>query len=75
MLSCWWREYAECSVGPRERQISDYETNKLDRGSSKGIVWSPELYEIEEERVGVPVKGGLYEVTIFSYFYCLGFLL
>ncbi|KAK4256407.1 hypothetical protein QN277_009277 [Acacia crassicarpa] len=56
-LSCWWREYAECSIGPRERQISD---SKMDKGSA----WSSELYEIEEERVGVPVKGGLYEVDL-----------
>lgn len=63
MLSCWWREYAECSIGPRERQISD---SKMDKGSA----WSPELYEIEEERVGVPVKGGLYEVTFVIFFLC-----
>lgn len=53
LLSSWWREYAECSVGPRERQTSG--TTKLDRH---------QFCEIEEERVGVPVKGGLYEVDL-----------
>lgn len=52
MLSSWWREYAECSEGPRGRQSS---LVKLDMD---------QLYEIEEERVGVPVKGGLYEVFV-----------
>ena len=27
---------------------------------------SSSLYDVEEERVGVPVKGGLYEVSPFS---------
>jgi len=53
LLSSWWREYAECSDGPRERQTSG--TTKLDRH---------QFCEIEEERVGVPVKGGLYEVLV-----------
>ncbi|WJX43509.1 Phospholipase sgr2, variant 2 [Trifolium repens] len=52
LLSSWWREYAECSDGPRERQTSG---TKLDRH---------QFCEIEEERVGVPVKGGLYEVDL-----------
>ncbi|XP_077231820.1 phospholipase SGR2-like [Tasmannia lanceolata] len=52
LLSGWWREYAECSDGPSglSRSFSD---NKL-----------TELYAIDEERVGVPVKGGLYEVDL-----------
>ncbi|XP_054812172.1 phospholipase SGR2 isoform X2 [Prosopis cineraria] len=64
LLSSWWREYAECSIGPTERQSSDSKTDKHCHGSSKGIDWPSELYEIEEERVGVPVKGGLYEVDL-----------
>ncbi|CAJ2655320.1 unnamed protein product [Trifolium pratense] len=52
LLSSWWREYAECSDGPRERQTSG---TKLDRH---------QFCEIDEERVGVPVKGGLYEVDL-----------
>ncbi|GKV09233.1 hypothetical protein SLEP1_g20768 [Rubroshorea leprosula] len=64
LLSCWWREYAECSEGPRGRASSK---KKLDRqigqSSSEGSS-SAKLYEVEEERVGVPVKGGLYEVDL-----------
>jgi len=33
-----------------------------------GRIEPSQLYEIEEERVGVPVKGGLYEVDLFSLF-------
>ncbi|KAF1873815.1 hypothetical protein Lal_00029521 [Lupinus albus] len=54
LLSSWWKEYAECSQGPRQQQ---------QRPSSTTRSLSP-LYEIEEERVGVPVKGGLYEVDL-----------
>ncbi|XP_028779744.1 phospholipase SGR2, partial [Neltuma alba] len=64
LLSSWWREYAECSIGPRERQSTDSKIDKHGHGSSKGSTWPSELYEIEEERVGVPVKGGLYEVDL-----------
>ncbi|XP_061362840.1 phospholipase SGR2 [Gastrolobium bilobum] len=62
LLSSWWREYAECSEGPRERPSSS--TDKHRDGSFLGHTQSTELYEIEEERVGVPVKGGLYEVDL-----------
>lgn len=55
LLSYWWKEYAECSEGPK--------------GSSKALGTTvgdgtSELYVVEEERVGVPVKGGLYEVSL-----------
>ncbi|XVF63425.1 hypothetical protein PTKIN_Ptkin09bG0086100 [Pterospermum kingtungense] len=64
LLSSWWKEYAECSEGPRGRSSSG---KKLDMGedssTSKGSQ-SAELYAFEEERVGVPVKGGLYEVDL-----------
>ncbi|KAG8086633.1 hypothetical protein GUJ93_ZPchr0010g8921 [Zizania palustris] len=52
LLAYWWREYAECSEGPRG---SLFTSDALD---SEG------LYKVEEERVGVPVKGGLYEVDL-----------
>lgn len=58
LLSCWWREYAECSEGPREQQSS---SSKLDKH---------QFCESDEERVGVPVKGGLYEVLVL---YCVIF--
>ncbi|KAH1065019.1 hypothetical protein J1N35_030006 [Gossypium stocksii] len=64
LLSSWWKEYAECCEGPRGRSSSG---KMLDLGedssSSKGLQ-SAQLYGFEEERVGVPVKGGLYEVDL-----------
>ncbi|XP_022718415.1 phospholipase SGR2 isoform X4 [Durio zibethinus] len=64
LLSGWWKEYAECCEGPRGRSSSG---KMLDMGedssSSKGFQ-SAQLYAFEEERVGVPVKGGLYEVDL-----------
>ncbi|GLT32961.1 hypothetical protein SLA2020_075880 [Shorea laevis] len=64
LLSSWWREYAECSEGPREQASSKKKLVKLiDQYSSDGSS-SAKLYEVEEERVGVPVKGGLYEVDL-----------
>ncbi|XP_043719864.1 phospholipase SGR2 isoform X2 [Telopea speciosissima] len=62
LLSCWWKEYAECSEGPRVQQL---------RSESKSVVLpkaddgkSNQLDAVEAERVGVPVKGGLYEVDL-----------
>ncbi|WCJ19112.1 Phospholipase SGR2 [Euphorbia peplus] len=64
LLSSWWKEYAECSDGP-SGQLAP--TRKLDVGNStysvEGVL-ETQLYEVEEERVGVPVKGGLYEVDL-----------
>ncbi|KAG0486319.1 hypothetical protein HPP92_008414 [Vanilla planifolia] len=50
LLAYWWKEYAECNEGPK--------------GScSCSETWDDHgLYFVEEDRVGVPVKGGLYEV-------------
>ena len=58
MLAYWWREYAECSEGPKGSLVA------ADASDSKS------LYKVEEERVGVPVKGGLYEVCIFCLVVC-----
>ncbi|KAL6856925.1 hypothetical protein ACP4OV_018307 [Aristida adscensionis] len=52
LLAYWWREYAECSEGPRGSLVK---SDDLD---------SSDLYKVEEDRVGVPVKGGLYEVDL-----------
>ncbi|KAI4972420.1 hypothetical protein ZWY2020_003345 [Hordeum vulgare] len=52
LLGYWWREYAECSEGPTGSLV------KADMSDSEY------LYKVEEERVGVPVKGGLYEVDL-----------
>lgn len=59
LLSSWWKEYAECSEGPKDRPSS----SGL-KGSPLEAVKSAQLYGEEEERVGVPVKGGLYEVDL-----------
>ncbi|KAL8026952.1 hypothetical protein ABFX02_14G063600 [Erythranthe guttata] len=61
LLSSWWKEYAECSDGPKGQPSITSRSSK--QFSSVG----PESYELfttEEERVGVPVKGGLYEVDL-----------
>ncbi|CAA6670443.1 unnamed protein product [Spirodela intermedia] len=55
LLSYWWKEYAECSEGPKFSLITSEAT--LDAQSD-------ELFAADEERVGVPVKGGLYEVDL-----------
>lgn len=55
LLSCWWKEYAECSVGP------NVSVKKL---SAETAYKDDELFNDVEERVGVPVKGGLYEVDL-----------
>ncbi|KAI3450171.1 hypothetical protein Pfo_006836 [Paulownia fortunei] len=63
LLSSWWKEYAECSEGPRGTSViskSTLQTKELFSESPE----SGQLYAIEEERVGVPVKGGLYEVDL-----------
>ncbi|XP_038884944.1 phospholipase SGR2 isoform X1 [Benincasa hispida] len=61
LLSIWWKEYAECSEGPKERAGSSLRLDKQRNESASEVA---KLYDIEEERVGVPVKGGLYEVDL-----------
>lgn len=63
MLSCWWREFAECSEGPKVRPSS---SKKLDEQAKSPLERgrSVRLNEEDVERVGVPVKGGLYEVCL-----------
>lgn len=63
LLSSWWKEYAECSEGPRgQPSIKSKSSQQLSSASPE----SCQLFTTEEERVGVPVKGGLYEV-VFSF--------
>ncbi|KAK9269952.1 hypothetical protein L1049_025525 [Liquidambar formosana] len=63
LLSDWWREYAECSEGPGGPASSSTKLDpQLKASSSEGE--QSALYAAEEERVGVPVKGGLYEVDL-----------
>ncbi|CAK9154019.1 unnamed protein product [Ilex paraguariensis] len=61
LLSSWWEEYAECSEGPRERSGSKSKSDPQAKVSSLESARLAHLHAIEEERVGVPVKGGLYE--------------
>lgn len=80
-LSAWWKEYAECSIGPSgsgrrsvtadgiEPKSSDVLVQKLLESGSGSTPSSDEIYVDAEETVGVPVKGGLYEVDI-SKRYC-----
>ncbi|KDP45614.1 hypothetical protein JCGZ_17221 [Jatropha curcas] len=63
LLSSWWGEYAECSEGPRSRPTSSKKDMQQSGYSLEGAI-AAQLYEVEEERVGVPVKGGLYEVDL-----------
>lgn len=63
LLSSWWKEYAECSEGPMGRPSSSKMMDKQRSVSSSEGARSAQLYDVEEERVGVPVKGGLYEVS------------
>ncbi|GAB2268429.1 Phospholipase sgr2 [Dionaea muscipula] len=58
LLSYWWKEYAECSVGPSGPPSQSTMVDSWKNSQTFG------LYEVEEERVGVPVKGGLYEVDL-----------
>ncbi|KAK4440927.1 Phospholipase SGR2 [Sesamum alatum] len=60
LLSSWWKEYAECSEGPRGKADT---SSKSSLKSSESPESFP-LFTTEEERVGVPVKGGLYEVDL-----------
>lgn len=62
MLSNWWKEYAECSEGPVGRPTISKKFNSLENADSPEGRRAGQLHEVEEEREGVPVKGGLYEV-------------
>lgn len=63
LLSSWWREYAECSEGPRGQRCT---TSKSSEKHSSESLKSCQLFTTDVERVGVPVKGGLYEVGLSS---------
>ncbi|KAF9608531.1 hypothetical protein IFM89_009897 [Coptis chinensis] len=65
LLSFWWKEYAECSDGPSGRHVSsntkfDSQPKSFPSESDRAT----QSFEAEGERVGVPVKGGLYEVDL-----------
>ena len=62
MLTSWWKEYAECSEGPVGQPTTSKKFDTLENADSPEGGRAAQLHEVEEERVGVPVKGGLYEV-------------
>ena len=62
LLTSWWKEYAECSEGPVGWPTTSKKFNTLENADSPEGGRAAQLREVEEERVGVPVKGGLYEV-------------
>ncbi|XP_073140198.1 phospholipase SGR2-like [Henckelia pumila] len=63
LLSSWWKEFAECSEGPRgQSSIVSRSNTQMKHLSSESSKWK--RYATEEDRVGVPVKGGLYEVDL-----------
>ncbi|KAJ6763567.1 PA-PL1 PHOSPHOLIPASE FAMILY [Salix purpurea] len=64
LLSNWWKEYAECSEGPVGRPTISKKFNSLENADSPEGRRAGQLHEVEEEREGVPVKGGLYEVDL-----------
>lgn len=61
----WWKEYADCSQGPIPQVVPKNKSNKQLTETLLEAYVSSTLYEVEEERVGVPVKRRLYEVPSF----------
>ena len=65
LLSTWWKECAESSAGPIETSFVSKSPLHINR-TLAGTPQSGQLYSTDEERVGVPVKGGLYEVLLYA---------
>ncbi|CAH8354240.1 unnamed protein product [Eruca vesicaria subsp. sativa] len=57
-----WKEYADCSEGPIPQVVPKNKLNTQLTETPLEAYVSSTLYEVEAERVGVPVKRGLYEV-------------
>ncbi|KAL7599454.1 hypothetical protein Lser_V15G24061 [Lactuca serriola] len=62
LLSIWWKELAECSEGPKGSPASVSKSDPLLQPFS--LETSRSTKPDDEDRVGVPVKGGLYEVDL-----------
>ncbi|KAK6916123.1 DDHD domain, partial [Dillenia turbinata] len=56
LLSSWWKEYAECSEGPKGRPTSSPKLDQQPKSASSEDASSAQRFGVEEERVGVPVK-------------------
>lgn len=67
LLKYWWTEYAECSDGPNGSLKHTASIKHVTSTSSKANQ-ETDHGTIDEERVGVPVKGGLYEVILIHIF-------
>uniref|UniRef100_A0A0D3AAY9 Uncharacterized protein n=1 Tax=Brassica oleracea var. oleracea TaxID=109376 RepID=A0A0D3AAY9_BRAOL len=74
ILSLWWKEYADCSQGSLAQVVPKNKLNKQLIDTHLETFVSSTVYEVEEERVGVPVKGGLNEVWRSRRFEPYGFL-
>lgn len=57
----WWKEYADCSQGPIPQVVPKNKSNKQLTETPLEAYVSSTPYEVEEERVSVPVKRRLYE--------------
>lgn len=64
LLSSWWKECAESSAGPMGACAFSKSTLQTDETSSE-IPEPEQPCATDEERVGVPVKGGLFEVSLY----------
>nr|XP_043625139.1 phospholipase SGR2-like [Erigeron canadensis] len=64
LLSIWWKEFAECSEGPKGSPASISNSDPLLKPFSSENSRTGKPSSDEDERVGVPVKGGLYEVDL-----------
>ncbi|XP_024959386.1 phospholipase SGR2-like isoform X2 [Cynara cardunculus var. scolymus] len=64
LLSNWWGEYGECSEGPKGSVPSTSKSEPAVKPYNLPSTQSEQRYADEDERVGVPVKGGLYEVDL-----------
>lgn len=64
LLSNWWGEYGECSEGPKGSVSSTSKSDPPLKPYNLPSTRPGQRYADEDERVGVPVKGGLYEVDL-----------
>ncbi|KVI01294.1 DDHD-like protein [Cynara cardunculus var. scolymus] len=71
LLSNWWGEYGECSEGPKGSVPSTSKSEPAVKPYNLPSTQSEQRYADEDERVGVPVKGGLYEVLSLFFSSCM----
>ncbi|KAI3784252.1 hypothetical protein L1987_43347 [Smallanthus sonchifolius] len=64
LLSIWWKEYVECSEGPKGSPASISKSDPLLKQFPLEDSKTGKPCFNKEERLGVPVKGGLYELNV-----------